>query len=268
MRHLVLRSVVGLEPLNNKVVLVTGASSGIGAACARICAKNGAKLILNARRKERLEALAGELKETFAASSLIRPFDVRDLNQVKTAVEKLPPEWESVDVLINNAGLARGLDRLYEGNVEDWEEMIDSNIKGLLYVTRLILPGMVKRGRGHLVNIASIAGIQTYPRGNVYSASKAAVRVLSDGLRQDLLGTPIRVTTISPGLVETEFSQVRFHGDRERATQAYRGMRPLSADDVADAVLYSITRPPHVNVNEIVLLPTDQASSTLVYRRE
>jgi NADP-dependent 3-hydroxy acid dehydrogenase YdfG len=170
--------------------------------------------------------------------------------------------------LINNAGLARGLEKLQEGNIEDLEEMIDSNIKGLLYVTRLILPGMVKRGRGHLVNIASIAGIQTYPRENVYSASKAAVRVLSDGLRQDLLGTPIRVTTISPGLVETEFSQVRFRGDRERASQAYRGMTPLRADDVADAVLYSITRPPHVNVNEVVLLPTDQASSTLVYRRE
>ncbi len=257
-----------MDPLNDKIVLVTGASSGIGAACARTCAKNGAKLILNARREERLEALAAELKETSAASSFILSFDVRNLNQVKAAVERLPVELESIDVLINNAGLARGLDKFYDGKVEDWEEMIDSNIKGLLYVTRLILPGMVKRGRGHLVNIASIAGIQTYPRGNVYSASKAAVRVLSEGLRQDLLGTPIRVTTISPGLVETEFSQVRFHGDRERAAQTYRGMTPLRADDVADAVIYSLTRPPHVNVSEIVLFPTDQASSTLVYRRE
>lgn len=257
-----------MQSLEDKIVLVTGASSGIGAACARLCAKNGAKLILNARRKERLEALAAELKETFEASSFILPFDVRNLNQVKAAVERLPVEWGSIDVLINNAGVARGLDKLYEGNIEDWEEMVDSNIKGLLYVTRLILPGMVKRGRGHVVNIASLAGIQAYPRGNVYSASKAAVRVLSDGLRQDLLGTTIRVTTISPGLVETEFSEVRFHGDKERAAQPYRGMTPLTADDVADAVLYSLTRPPHVNVNEIVLLPTDQASSTLVYRRE
>lgn len=257
-----------MQSLGDKIVLVTGASSGIGAACARLCAKNGAKLILNARRKERLEALAAELKETFEASSFILPFDVRDLNQVKAAVERLPVEWGSIDVLINNAGVARGLDKLYEGNIEDWEEMVDSNIKGLLYVTRMILPGMVKRGRGHVVNIASLAGIQAYPRGNVYSASKAAVRVLSDGLRQDLLGTTIRVTTISPGLVETEFSEVRFHGDKERAAQPYRGMTPLTADDVADAVLYSLTRPPHVNVNEIVLLPTDQVSSTLVYRRE
>ncbi len=257
-----------MQSLEDKIVLVTGASSGIGAACARLCGKNGAKLILNARRKERLEALATELKEIFEASSFILPFDVRNLNQVKAAVERLPVDWGSIDVLINNAGVARGLDKLYEGNIEDWEEMVDSNIKGLLYVTRLILPGMVKRGRGHVVNIASLAGIQAYPRGNVYSASKAAVRVLSDGLRQDLLGTTIRVTTISPGLVETEFSEVRFHGDKERAAQPYRGMTPLTADDVADAVLYSLTRPPHVNVNEIVLLPTDQASSTLVYRRE
>jgi 3-hydroxy acid dehydrogenase/malonic semialdehyde reductase len=257
-----------LERLQDKIVMVTGASSGIGAACARVCAKSGAKLILNARRKERLEALAAELKEIFAASSLILPFDVRNLSQVRAALERLPKDWESIDVLINNAGLARGMDRLYEGNIEDWEEMIDSNIKGLLYVTRLVLPGMVKRRRGHLVNIASLAGIQAYPRGNVYSASKAAVRILSDGLRQDLLGTTIRVTTISPGLVETEFSEVRFHGDKERAAQPYRGMTPLTADDVADTVLYSLTRPPHVNVSEIVLLPTDQASSTLVYRHE
>jgi NADP-dependent 3-hydroxy acid dehydrogenase YdfG len=211
--------------------------------------------------------LAVELKERSGAPSLVLPFDVSDFGQVRTAVEQLPEEWESVDVLINNAGLARGLDKFQEGRIEDWEEMIDSNVKGLLYVTRLIVPGMVKRGRGHIVNLGSIAGIQTYPGGNVYSASKAAVRSLSDSLRQDLLGTPVRVTTISPGLVETEFSQVRFRGDRERAALPYRGMTPLTADDVADAILYSITRPPHVNVNEIVLLPTDQASATLVYRR-
>ncbi len=212
--------------------------------------------------------MASELKKNFGASSLILLFDVRKLDQVRKGLEGLPKEWENVDILINNAGLARGLDKLYEGSIEDWEETIDSNVKGLLYVTRLVVPGMVKRGRGHVVNIASIAGIQTYPRGNVYCATKAAVRVLSEGLRQDLLGSPLRVTTISPGLVETEFAQVRFRGDRERAAQTYRGLTPLTPDDVADAIVYSLTRPPHVNVNEIVLLPTDQASATLLHRRE
>lgn len=254
--------------MKNEIVLITGVSSGIGAACARVCAVNGARLILNARRKDRLNALSAELKERHGTSCLLLPFDVRKSDQVKTALESLPKDWEPIDVLINNAGLARGFDKLHEGRIEDWEEMIDSNVKGLLYVTRLVVPGMVKRGKGHVVNIASIAGIQTYPRGNVYCASKAAVRVISDGLRQDLLGTPIRVTTISPGLVETEFSQVRFRGDKERAAQTYKGMTALAADDVADTVFYAITRPPHVNISEIVLLPTDQASSTLVYRRE
>ena len=257
-----------LQTLTNEIVLITGASSGIGAACARVCSKNGARVILNARREERLNALAAELKKSYGNSSLVLPFDVRNLDQVKNAFETLPMEWQSIGVLINSAGLARGFDKLQEGHIEDWEEMIDSNVKGLLYVTRLVVPGMVKRGKGHVVNIASTAGIQTYPRGNVYCASKAAVRVLSDGLKQDLLGTPIRVTTISPGLVETEFSQVRFHGDRERAAQTYKGMTPLTADDVADTIFYAITRPPHVNISEIVLMPTDQSGPTLVYRRE
>ncbi len=257
-----------MASLRDKVVLVTGASSGIGAACARVCARDGARLILNARRKDRLESLATELKNRSGSRSLISSFDVRDLGQVKSAIESIPTEWATIDVLINNAGLARGLDKLQEGHIEDWEEMIDSNVKGLLYVTRLILPEMLKRGRGHVVNIASIAGIHTYPAGNVYSATKAAVRVLTEALKQDLIGTPIRVTAISPGLVETEFSQVRFRGDLERAARTYRGMTPLTPSDVADAVLYALTRPPHVNVSEIVLLPTDQASATLVHRRE
>ena len=257
-----------MQSLQNQIVLVTGASSGIGRACARSLAKNGSRLILNARRTERLEALAEELRQTYGTASLICPFDVRNLDRAKAAIEKLPGEWQSIDILINNAGLARGFEKFQEGRIEDWEEMIDSNVKGLLYVTRLVLPGMLSRGKGHIVNIASIAGIQTYPRGNVYCASKAAVRVLSDGLRQDLLGTPIRVTTISPGLVETEFSQVRFRGDTERAAQVYNGLTPLTGDDVADAVVYAVTRSPHVNINEIVILPTDQASSTMVHRRE
>lgn len=257
-----------MQSLEDRIVLITGASSGIGAACAWILAKGGARLILNARRVERLEALVAELGKRFGTSCLICPFDVRNLDRVKSAFEKLPPEWESIDVLINNAGLARGLDKFQDGHIEDWEEMVDSNIKGLLYVTRLVLPGMLKRGRGHIVNIASIAGLQTYPRGNVYCASKAAVRVLSDGLKQDLLGTPIRVTAISPGIVQTEFSQVRFRGDRDRAAQIYQGITPLTGEDVADAAFYCITRPPHVNINEVVLMPTDQAGTTLVHRRQ
>lgn len=256
-----------LESLKGRIVLITGASSGIGAACAKIFAGSGARLILNARRKDRLEKLARELGEQYQTSVLIRPFDVRNLAEVKTGIEQLPDDWGEIDVLINNAGLARGLDRLHEGRIEDWEETIDTNLKGLLYVIRHVVPGMVKRGRGHVVNIASIAGVQTYPRGNVYCASKAAVRVLSDGLRQDLLGTPIRVTTISPGLVETEFSKVRFRGDHQRASEVYRGLTPLTADDVADSIFYAVTRPSHVDIHEIVILPTDQAGSTQVHRR-
>lgn len=257
-----------MKSLENRVILITGASSGIGAACAKIFAANGARLILNARRKDRLEAVAEELSKQFKASTLVRPFDVRNLAEVKAGIEGLPGDWDSVDVLVNNAGLARGLSKLHEGQIEDWEEMIDSNVKGLLYVTRLIVPGMVARGRGHVVNVASIAGMQTYPRGNVYCASKAAVRIISDGLKQDLLGTPIRVTTISPGLVETEFSQVRFRGNLERAALVYQGMTPLAADDVADVILYAVTRPARVNINEIVVMPTDQSSSTLVHRHQ
>ena len=254
--------------MRDQIVFITGASSGIGEACAEIFAKDGAKLILNARRKDRLDRLSLELKSNYGVSSLVCPFDVRDLSAVRTALDTLPTEWKAIDVLINNAGLARGLDKLHEGHFEDWEEMIDSNVKGLLYMTRLVLPGMLNRGRGHIVNIASIAGIQAYPRGNVYCATKAAVRMISDGLKQDLLGTTIRVTAISPGLVETEFSRVRFRGDINRAVQPYRGVTPLTGSDVADAVHYCVTRPPHININEIVLMPTDQSSATLVYRRE
>jgi 3-hydroxy acid dehydrogenase/malonic semialdehyde reductase len=257
-----------LESLKDRIVLVTGASSGIGAACARVLAKDGARLILTARRKERLEALASELRVRHGTNSYVSPFDVRDFSQVKNAVENLPAEWQAIDILVNNAGLARGLDPLHEGHIEDWEEMIDSNVKGLLYMTRLVVPGMVKRGRGHVVNIASIAGIQTYPKGNVYCASKAAVRAISDGLKQDLTGTPIRVTAISPGLVETEFAEVRFRGNKERAAQNYRGLTPLTGDDVADAVHFCVTRPPHVNINEVVLMPVAQSSATLVDRSQ
>lgn len=253
--------------LQNQIVLVTGASSGIGAACARIFAQAGAKLILAARRQERLEQLADELSKEFASHVHLLPLDVCDRPAVEDALANLPPTWSSIDILINNAGLSRGLVKLHEGSFQDWEEMIDTNIKGLLYLTRLILPGMVNRGRGHVVNLGSIAGHQTYPNGNVYCATKAAVRAISEGLKQDLLGTPVRVTSVDPGLVETEFSQVRFHGDTERAQKVYQGLTPLTPEDVADVIFFCVTRPPHVNISEVLLVPTDQAGSTLFNRQ-
>src|SRR6476469_3987769 len=254
--------------IQNQIVLITGASSGIGAACAQIFAQAGAKLILMARREERLAALAAELSQKFACSPHLVCLDVRDRSQVETALAALPTPWSEVDILINNAGLSRGLNKLQEGSIPDWEEMIDTNVKGLLYMTRAIVPGMVSRSRGHVVNIGSIAGRQTYPKGNVYCASKAAVRAISEGLKQDLLGTPVRVTEIEPGLVETEFSNVRFHGDAEKAKNVYQGLTPLTADDVADVVYFCATRSPHVNISEVLLVPTDQASATLVHRKE
>jgi len=252
--------------LQNQIVLITGASSGIGEACARVFAQAGAKLILAARRQERLDQLAAQLSKDVGSIHLL-PLDVRDRASVESALATLPASWASVDILINNAGLSRGLDKLQAGSFADWEEMIDTNIKGLLYFTRLIVPGMVSRGQGHVVNIGSIAGHQTYPSGNVYCATKAAVRVISEGLKQDLLGTPVRVSSVDPGLVETEFSQVRFHGDTERAKKVYQGLTPLSSADVADVVFFCVTRPAHVNISEVVLMPTDQAGATLLHRQ-
>jgi 3-hydroxy acid dehydrogenase/malonic semialdehyde reductase len=251
----------------NPVVLITGASSGIGAACATLFARAGAKLILAARRQDRLQELALDLQQAYDTQPYLLALDVRDGSEVQQALQSLPPPWAAIDILINNAGLSRGLDKLHTGVLQDWEEMIDTNLKGLLYVTRAVLPGMVERGRGHVVNIGSIAGRQTYPGGNVYCASKAAVRAISEGLKLDLLGTPIRVTEIQPGLVETEFSEVRFHGDHARAAAVYQGLTPLTAMDVAEVVVFAATRPPHVNISEVLLLPTDQASTTLVHRR-
>ena len=257
--------------LKNQIVFITGASSGIGAACAKMFARGGAQLILAARRIDKLDRLAKELVETGSIASAnqihLLELDVRDRLKVESALNTLPEDWKAIDILINNAGLSRGLDKLHEGNFQDWEEMIDTNVKGLLYMTRYIVPGMVNRGRGHVVNIGSIAGRQTYPKGNVYCASKAAVKVISEGLKQDLLGTPVRVTEIEPGLVETEFSSVRFHGDSEKAKNVYEGLTPLTPDDVADVVYFCATRSPHVNISEILLVPTDQASATLVHRK-
>ena len=254
--------------LQNRTILITGASSGIGAACAAVFAQAGARLILTARRRDRLEQLADRLKQQFSTQTHLVSLDVSDRDQVNSALQALPADWAAIDVLVNNAGLSRGLDKLHEADIQDWEEMIDTNVKGLLYVTRSLVPGMVERGQGHVVNIGSIAGHQTYPGGSVYCATKAAVRSLSEGLKLDLLGTPVRVTSVDPGMVETEFSQVRFRGDGDRANSVYKGVIPLTPEDIADIILFCVTRPAHVNISDLIVLATDQASATLVHRRD
>ncbi|MCT7951472.1 SDR family oxidoreductase [Ancylothrix sp. C2] len=252
--------------VKDKIVLITGASSGIGSACARVFAGAGARLILAARRYDKLEEFAKELRKEYGCETYLISLDVRDLQQVEQVFSNLPENWQNIEILINNAGLSRGLEKLHEGSIPDWQEMIDTNVKGLLYVTRTVVPGMVKRGSGHVVNIGSIAGRAAYPGGSVYCASKAAVRAISEGLKQDLLGTPIRVTEIEPGLVETEFSIVRFHGDTDRAKKVYQDLTPLTGDDVADVVFFCVTRPAHVNISEVLVVPNDQASALLVHR--
>jgi 3-hydroxy acid dehydrogenase / malonic semialdehyde reductase len=227
-------------------------------------AANGFRLILSARRVSRLESAAKDFRNRSDAQVYVCPFDVRRYNEVKLRLGALPPEWKQVDILINSAGVGRGWNRIYEGSIDDWDETIDCNVKGLLYVTRLILPGMIKRGKGHIINIASISGIEAYANDAVYCASKAAVRMLFDALKRELLGTPIRVTTVSPGMVRTEFQQVRHHGKVEPAAQAYQGYTPLEPIDVAQIILFAATRPSRVNINEIVVMPTDQAGPTLI----
>jgi NADP-dependent 3-hydroxy acid dehydrogenase YdfG len=252
--------------LKGRIVFITGASSGIGAATACAFAAEGARLLLAARRAGKLAEVASRALELGATAVHSIGLDVRDRRSVQTAIDTLPPEWAQIDILVNNAGLSRGLDKLYTGKIEDWEEMIDTNVKGLLYVSRAVVPGMVVRGHGHVVNLGSTAGELTYPNGAVYCATKAAERAINDGLRQDLLGTPVRVTTVDPGMVETDFSLVRFHGDAERAAKVYKGMTPLTPEDVADAILWAVTRPAHVNVARILLTPVDQANSLLFHR--
>jgi len=255
-----------MDALANKIVLITGASSGIGAACARAFAARGCRLILAARRLKRIEAIAAELKIAQGTQTHCLCLDVRNQPLVERAFENLPADWAAVEILVNNAGLSRGLDKLPEALLSDWEEMIDTNIKGLLYVSRAVIPGMVRRGSGHIINMGSIAGHQVYPGGNVYCATKHAVRALTQGLRMDLLGTPLRVTSVDPGMVETEFSLVRFHDDRQRADRVYQGLTPLSPEDVAETIVFCATRPPHVNIAELIVMPTAQASAMLVHR--
>jgi 3-hydroxy acid dehydrogenase/malonic semialdehyde reductase len=231
------------------------------------CARHGAKLLLCARRLERLQAMDAALRDAGAPDVYSFQLDVRDRPAVVAAIEALPDAWKPVDILINNAGLSRGLVKMYEDDIDNWDEMIDTNVKGLLYVTRAIVPGMVERGHGHVVNLGSIAGHAAYPNGGVYCATKVAERFITDGLRIDLNGTPVRVTTIDPGMVETEFSEVRFRGDKERAAKTYANLDPLTAEDIADAIVYALTRPSHVTIQTILLCPTAQASAYVVSRR-
>ena len=252
--------------LDNRVVFITGASAGIGAACAHAFAAEGARLLLAARRVERLTAMEADLRKAGAKAVHGFQLDVQNRSAVESSLSALPEDWRAIDVLVNNAGLSRGLDKLWEGKTEDWEDMIDTNIKGLLWVTRAVVRGMVQRGRGHVVNLSSTAAELAYPGGNVYCGTKAAVRLINDGLRQDLMGTPVRVTSIAPGMVETEFSEVRFRGDKERAGKVYQNITPLTAEDVADAVVWATTRPAHVNIAHLLMTTIDQANSLVFHR--
>lgn len=257
-----------MASIKNKIVFITGASSGIGKACAKSFAKEGAKLILTARRENLLKELANELTRKFDTEILTFSLDVRNKDAVQKSVSSLPNNWKDIDVLINNAGLAKGLNKIYEDNIDNWEDMIDTNVKGLLYVTHAVVPGMVERKSGHIINIGSTAGHEAYPKGHVYCATKHAVNAITKSLRMDVVDKNIRVSTVDPGAVETNFSNVRFFGDKEKAKSVYKGLTPLTAEDVADAVLFCATRPPHANIAEIILMPTQQASALVFHRTE
>ena len=249
-----------------KIVLVTGATSGIGEACAVRFAREGFSLILNGRNQSKLEALKQSLTEKYGADVLLLPFDVRDVTAARDGIAALPERWRSIDVLINNAGLVLGLDKEYETAPDDWDVMIDTNVKGVLTLTRLVTPGMMERGKGHVINIGSIAGDAAYAGGSVYCATKAAVKALSDGLRIDLVDTPLRVTNVKPGMVETDFSVTRFRGDKTKADAVYAGLTPLTGADVAEVVMFAVSAPPHVQIAEVLVVPTNQATATIAFR--
>ena len=252
----------------NTIALITGASAGIGRATALLLARNDFNVIITGRRGDRLESLETEIRSKTNAEVLSLPFDIRDHEAVNTAIDSLDDSWKKIDVLVNNAGLAAGMSHIQEGDVQDWEQMIDTNVKGLLYMTRAVTPGMIERQSGHVVNIGSIAGKEVYEKGNVYCATKHAVDALTKGMRIDLVDHNIRVTSVSPGMVETEFSQVRFKGDREKADQVYQGFTPLYDEDIAETILFVITRPPHVNVNDILVMPMAQANTAKTNRKQ
>ncbi len=250
------------------VAIITGASAGFGRATAIALARNNYDVVITGRRAEKLEKVEEEIRSKSEADVLSLSFDIRVKEAVKDACGKLTGKWEKVDVLVNNAGLAAGMSLIHEGSVDDWEQMIDTNIKGLLYITRLITPGMVKREKGHIINIGSIAGKEAYEKGNVYNASKFAVDGLTQAMRIDLVDFGIKVTAINPGAAETEFSLVRFKGDQERADSVYDGFTPLYAEDIAEAVLFSVSRPPHVNIDDMVIMPSAQARSRKINRKK
>lgn len=253
--------------MKHKIALITGATSGIGEGCARRFARGGYDVIVTGRNGEKLASLKTELEQE-GVGVLPLCFDVRDREAARKAIGTLPDEWKEIDVLINNAGLARGLDPEYEGDFDDWDQMIDTNIKGLLTMTRLIVPDMVERNHGHVINIGSVAGDAAYAGGNVYCATKSAVKAITDGLRIDVAHTKVRVTNVKPGLVETHFSNVRFHGDDERADSVYRGIEPLNGDDIADVAFYAASAPEHVQIAEVLVLATHQANGTVIHREE
>ena len=252
--------------MEKKIVMVTGATSGIGEACAKKFAQGGYDVIITRRRKEKLDTLKKEL-ENMGAEVLAMQFDVREREAAKKAIEFLKGKWATIDVLINNAGLALGLDKEYEGDFEDWDIMIDTNIKGLLNMTRFVVPAMVKRNEGHVINIGSVAGDAAYANGNVYCATKAAVKTITDGLRIDVAESNVRVTNVKPGLVQTNFSNVRFHGDDARADNVYKGVKPLTGDDIADVAFYAASAPAHVQIAEVLVLATHQASGSVIVRK-
>jgi len=250
----------------SKIAFITGATSGIGEACAHTFAQQGYHLVLLARREDRLSKIAHHLEDKYAITVKQVLADVREKENLSAELEALPAEWKNIDVLINNAGLSQGLEPIDKGNTDDWDTMIDTNVKGLLYVTKIVSNWMISNKSGHIINIGSIAGKEVYPGGNVYCASKHAVDALSKGMRIDLLPHGIKVTAIHPGMVETEFSIVRFKGDEDRAKKVYDGLEPLIADDIADAIWYVVSRPKHVNINDMLIMPTAQATGTLVNR--
>ena len=253
--------------MKNRIVFITGSTSGIGEGCARKFASKGSDLILNGRNEEKLLKLKNELESEFGIEVLPLVFDVRDRKAATDALASLEGKWKNIDVLINNAGLVFGVDKEYQGDLDEWDIMIDTNIRALLSMTRLITPGMVERGRGHIINIGSIAGDAAYPGGSVYCATKAAVKALSDGLRIDLVDTPLRVTNIKPGMVETNFSVVRFRGDKEKADNFYKGIKPLTGTDIAETIYFAASAPEHIQIAEVLIMPTNQATGTISYKK-